>query len=146
MFRVTREFEFCYAHRLLNYVGKCRRLHGHNAWAVITIEGPSLDERGILVDFADIKSTICEWIDDSLDHNLLLYREDPLIPILIDQEESFFIMDDHPSAENIARLIFDQAVVLGLPVIEVVIRETGNCSASYTNKGYQFPSRGVPLV
>ena len=38
MFRVTREINFCYGHRLLNYDGKCRYLHGHNGTAVIAIE------------------------------------------------------------------------------------------------------------
>ncbi len=51
MFRVTREIAFCYGHRLLNYDGKCRHLHGHNGRAVITLEGPDLDPRGMLVDF-----------------------------------------------------------------------------------------------
>ena len=38
MFRITKHIEFCYGHRLLNYAGKCRYLHGHNGKAVITIE------------------------------------------------------------------------------------------------------------
>ena len=38
MFRVTRQIDFCYGHRLLNYEGKCRYLHGHNGRAVIVIE------------------------------------------------------------------------------------------------------------
>ncbi len=131
MFRVTREMEFCYGHRLLNYYGKCRHLHGHNAKVVITLESQSLDDRGILVDFADIKVTIQQWIDDNLDHNLLLCREDPLIPMLINQNERFFVMNTNPTAENIARLIFDQAATLGLPVVEVIIWETIHCNASY---------------
>ncbi len=30
MFQICRKIEFCYGHRLLNYEGKCRHLHGHN--------------------------------------------------------------------------------------------------------------------
>ena len=30
MFRATKEIHFCFGHRLMNYVGKCRHLHGHN--------------------------------------------------------------------------------------------------------------------
>ena len=62
MFRVTREIEFCYGHRLLNYEGKCRHLHGHTGRAVITLQGSELDARGMLVDFAEIKRTVqdCE--------------------------------------------------------------------------------------
>ena len=55
MFRVTREIDFCYGHRLLNYEGKCRYLHGHNGRAVISIEGEKLDHRGMVLDFSDIR-------------------------------------------------------------------------------------------
>ena len=81
MFRVTREIEFCYGHRLLNYEGKCRHLHGHNGRAVITLEGPELDRSGMLVDFAEIKRKVQHWIDENLDHNMLLCRDDPLLPV-----------------------------------------------------------------
>ena len=36
MYVVTRELRFCYGHRLLEYAGKCRHLHGHNGRAVLT--------------------------------------------------------------------------------------------------------------
>ena len=42
MFRVSREIDFCYGHRLLNYDGKCKYLHGHNGRAIITIESCSV--------------------------------------------------------------------------------------------------------
>ena len=38
MFTVSREIDFCYGHRLLNYAGKCRHLHGHNGRVVIAFE------------------------------------------------------------------------------------------------------------
>jgi 6-pyruvoyltetrahydropterin/6-carboxytetrahydropterin synthase len=135
MFRVTREIAFCYGHRLLNYDGKCRHLHGHNGRAVITLEGPRLDPRGMLVDFAEIKSRVQHWIDENLDHNMLLCREDPLLPILLDRGERVFVMEDNPTAENIARLIHDRARDTGLPVVEVVLWETDNCCSSYAPGG-----------
>jgi 6-pyruvoyltetrahydropterin/6-carboxytetrahydropterin synthase len=131
MFRVTREINFCYGHRLLNYDGKCRHLHGHNGRAVITLEAPELDPRGMLVDFAEIKQSVQRWIDETLDHNMLLCREDPLLPLLQERGERVYVMDTNPTAENIARLIFEQAVSAGLPVIEVLLWETPNCNASY---------------
>ena len=82
MYRVTREIAFCYGHRLLNYDGKCRHLHGHNGRAVITVESPKLDRRGMVVDFVEIKRHVQRWIDENLDHNMLLCRDDPLLPIL----------------------------------------------------------------
>ena len=69
MFRVTQEIDFCYGHRLLNYPGKCRHLHGHNGRVLIALEGERLDARGMLVDFGDIKRSIRTWIDlNELDH------------------------------------------------------------------------------
>ena len=131
MYRVTREIAFCYGHRLLNYDGKCRHLHGHNGRAVITLEGPGLDRRGMLVDFGDIKRHVQRWIDENLDHNLLLCRDDPLLPVLQERGERVFVMDANPTAENIARLIFDHARRAGLPVVEVTLWETANCCATY---------------
>ena len=55
MFQVTREIDFCYGHRLLNYEGKCKHLHGHNGRVVITLEASELDERGMVIDFSEIK-------------------------------------------------------------------------------------------
>jgi 6-pyruvoyltetrahydropterin/6-carboxytetrahydropterin synthase len=131
MFRVTREVLFCYGHRLLNYQGKCRHLHGHNGRAVITLEGPELDSRGMLVDFVEIKDKIQRWIDENLDHNMLLCRDDPLLPVLQERDERVFVMDENPTAENIARLIFNEARELGLPVVEVVLWETEHCCSAF---------------
>lgn len=132
MYRVTREIDFCYGHRLLNYDGKCRHLHGHNGRAVITLEGPRLDARGMLVDFGDIKREVQRWIDENIDHTMLLCRDDPMLPVLRERGERVYALDVNPTAENIARLIYDRAAAAGLPVIEVVLWETPNCHASYT--------------
>lgn len=132
MFRVTREILFCYGHRLLNYDGKCRHLHGHNGRAQITLQGRELDERGMLVDFGEMKRKIQHWIDENLDHNMLLNREDPLLPLLRERGERIFVMDSNPTAENIARLIFETTRDAGLPVVEVLLWETENCYAAYT--------------
>ncbi|MFO0889559.1 MAG: 6-carboxytetrahydropterin synthase [Isosphaeraceae bacterium] len=143
MFRVTREIEFCYGHRLIRYEGRCRHLHGHNARAVITLEGPELDARGMLVDFADIKHTAQRWIQENLDHNMLLCKDDPILPLLLERGERVYVMDVNPTAENIARLIFEQAQAAGLPVREVALWETGNCLAAYSPRGFATPPSGT---
>jgi 6-pyruvoyltetrahydropterin/6-carboxytetrahydropterin synthase len=132
MYRVTREISFCYGHRLLNYDGKCQHLHGHNGRAVIVLEAAELDDRGMLVDFADIKQKVQRWIDENLDHNMLLCRDDPILPVLQAHGERVFVMGDNPTAENIARLIFERTVAAGLPVVEVVVWETEKCHAAYS--------------
>src|SRR5690606_41745193 len=111
-------------HRLLDYDGNCRHLHGHNGKAVIVLEAEGLDHRGMLVDFGDIKRHVQRWIDDHLDHNMLLRRDDPVLPLLVEQGERVFVMDENPTAENIARMIYRQARDAGLPVVEVTLWET----------------------
>ncbi len=131
MFRVVREIEFCYGHRLMNYEGKCRHLHGHNGRAVIALEAPGLDPRGMLVDFADIKARVQLWIDENLDHNMILCKDDPILPVLQARGERVFVMAENPTAENLARLIFERAAESGLPVVEVTLWETPHCHASF---------------
>lgn len=134
MYRVTREFDFSYGHRLLNHQGKCRHLHGHNGRAVIVLEAPALDALGMLVDFGEIKTKVQQWVDENLDHNMLLCRDDPVLPLLRERGERVFVMDANPTAENIARLIHDRAAASGLPVIEVTVWETPNCHATYAGR------------
>jgi 6-pyruvoyltetrahydropterin/6-carboxytetrahydropterin synthase len=131
MFRVTQQIDFCYGHRLLNYEGKCRHLHGHNGRAVISLEGNRLDHRGMLVDFTDIKRSLRTWIDDELDHRMILHRDDPLLPVLQAHHQPVYVADHNPTAENIARLIFERAHEQGFPVVEVILWETPNSSAVY---------------
>ncbi len=131
MFRVTRQIDFCYGHRLLNYDGKCKHLHGHNGRAVIAIEAPELDHRGMVLDFSDIKRVVSNWIDENLDHRMLLNRNDPAVPALEAMGEPMFLMDANPTAENIAKLIFDFTAAQGFPIVECRLWETPNCFATY---------------
>ncbi len=131
MYRVSREIDFCYGHRLLNYEGKCRYLHGHNGKAVISIEADSLDDRGMVLDFSDIKHVVSKWIDDNLDHRMILNQQDPVIPMLKDMNEPLHLIDSNPTAENIARLIYDYTASQGFPVVEVLLWETPKCFATY---------------
>ena len=131
MYRVTRQIDFCYGHRLLNYAGKCKNLHGHNGRAIITIEAPKLDDRGMVLDFSDIKHVVSKWIDDNLDHKMILHREDPARELLEKLGEPLYLVESNPTAENIARLIFDYAKSQGIPIVESVLWETPNCFATY---------------
>lgn len=135
MFQVTRVIRFCYGHRLLNYDGKCRHLHGHNGRAVISLATESLDKLGMVVDFSDIKKVVSAWIDAHLDHRMILHRDDPALPFLREQKEPVYVVDCNPTAENIARLIFDFTRSQGFPVVEVQLWETDDCFASYRGEG-----------
>ena len=45
--------------------------------------------------------------------------------------ERHFLMDVNPTAENIAKLIYDHGISVGVPVAEVTLWETENSFATY---------------
>src|SRR5574341_1103439 len=109
MYRVTEIVEFCYGHRLLRYKGKCAHLHGHNGRVEIEVASPSLNAQSMVADFSDIGRTVKDWIDQNLDHRMLLHRDDPIVAALQKYDEPIFLMDCDPTAEAIARVIFEFA-------------------------------------
>jgi 6-pyruvoyltetrahydropterin/6-carboxytetrahydropterin synthase len=134
MYRISKSVQFCYGHRLLNYPGKCRHLHGHNAKAVVTLESESLDKLGMVYDFKDIGDVLKKWIDLEIDHTLLLHKDDPILPALRAADERVLVVDWNPTAENIARMILEFLVHKAYPVTDVSVWETESCCASYSAK------------
>lgn len=138
---MTRIIHFCYGHRLLNYAGKCRYLHGHNGRVEIELASERLDERGMVRDFNEIKATIQAWIDRELDHAMLLNRRDPALPLLRRLGEPVFAMDANPTAEAIAELIYDYAASQRFPVAAVRLWETDHSFATYSGAPFAAVSR-----
>jgi len=130
-YRVTVQIQFCYGHRLLDYEGPCAHPHGHNGLVEIELEKAGLDHRGMVVDFADVKRDVKAWIDDKMDHQMILRDDDPMVAWLREQGEPMYLMSDNPTAENIAREIFDHASERGYPVTTVRLWETATSFATY---------------
>jgi 6-pyruvoyltetrahydropterin/6-carboxytetrahydropterin synthase len=131
MFTVSREFTFCYGHRLLDYGGKCVHPHGHNARVLVKLWSDNLNGQGMVLDFAEQKRTIGKWIDEQLDHVMILQTGDPLVEIFQNINEPIFILPEPPTAENIARLLFEKIEEFGFPVKSVTFWETDKCFAEY---------------
>lgn len=131
MYTVAKEIYFCYGHRLMNYDGPCRYLHGHNGKVEVELERDQLDERGMVVDFSEIREVIKNWIDQVLDHTMLLRKDDPLLPVLEEKGERYYATAENPTAESIARLIYDYARSKGFPVKRVTLWETESSCATY---------------
>ena len=132
MYAVTGRIAFCYGHRLLDYDGICKHLHGHNAVVEVDVRADRLDSRNMVIDFADIKRIVKGWIDEAIDHKMILRRDDPLVTALRDLGEPVFLLDNNPTAESIAKVIFDYAVSQNLPVQAVRVWETPSSCASTT--------------
>ncbi len=131
MFTVSEEVRFCYGHRLMDYVGRCARIHGHNARVELVLAAKTLDRRGFVMDFGDLEDTAKRFIDDTLDHRLLLRRDDPVIPSLEAAGEVFVALDENPTAEFLAKYLFDELTARGLPLKAVRFWETETSVATY---------------
>ena len=88
---VSKEFTFDSAHHLHLYEGKCKSLHGHTYKLQVIMAGKA-DERGIVIDFADIKRMTKQRVIDRLDHR---YLNEALPPM-------------NTTAENMVVWIFEQ--------------------------------------
>lgn len=141
--QITRKLEFDAGHRLLNHQGKCRHYHGHRYVAEITVEAKTLNHLGMVVDFSIVKEQIGGWIDKHLDHNMILHPSDAFLgdvmEHLLDRLPFTMPNNENPTAENIAKLIFQQGNALldeyPISVTHVRLYETPNCWADYPEEG-----------
>lgn len=67
---VSKEFTFDASHHLHCYEGKCKNLHGHTYKVIFGLSGLT-DERGLVIDFGEIKDIWKNEIEVSLDHQYL---------------------------------------------------------------------------
>ena len=131
MYHVTEEVSFPYGHRLLDHPGRCGRLHGHNARVEVVLEAEELDAAGFVADFDEVQAALRALVDERFDHRLRLQEADPVIPHLEAAGEEFVALREPPTAEVLARLVFEGLAAAGLPVVEVRLWEMPTAVASY---------------
>lgn len=91
-------------HRLMGHKGKCRNYHGHTYKFTFLIEG-DLDENGMVVDFGDLKATLGAWLNDNLDHAMVLQAHDPMVETCESTNTKVFTTMDPPTAEHLAKIV-----------------------------------------
>ena len=96
MFEVRVTADFAAAHFLKDYNGKCENLHGHNYRVYAHVRGNKLNEGGMLLDFTKLKSAL-RLVCKNLDHTNL---------------NDFDYFEQNPSAERIAKYIYEQIIQL----------------------------------
>ena len=122
MYEVSVDETFAAAHNLRNYKGKCENLPGHNYKVRITLAGTELDSTGLLYDFSQLKQAI-QGVIRSLDHIYL--NEFPPFDVL------------NPSAENIARYLYEQTArqlpkaANGAAITSITVWESDVTAATY---------------
>ena len=130
-FKIKKSFTISYAHRLKGYRGRCGRIHGHTANIEVVCGARHLGENGIGIDFNEIKEKVGSWLNEALDHRLLLEKTDPAGKGLKEMGEDVFLLPFQPSAENLARMIYKKVKEMGFPVEEVTFFESPTSAASY---------------
>lgn len=91
MYSITKDFEFCYGHRVwtqalnkelaVNDQCKCRHLHGHQGKITIKLEADTL-ENNMVTDFHHL-NWFKVWLDQYFDHKMILDANDPLLNVLL---------------------------------------------------------------
>ncbi|MCZ8517998.1 MULTISPECIES: 6-carboxytetrahydropterin synthase QueD [Paenibacillus] len=120
---VSKEFTFDSAHHLHCYEGKCQSLHGHTYKLQVIMRG-KVDERGITIDFGDIKRIAKERVIDLLDHR---YLNDVLPPMNTTAENMVVWI-----YEQLAAALKDEALYPAVRLEEVRLWETPTSFAAVT--------------
>lgn len=138
--QVTRYHDISCGHILMGHTGHCSHLHGHNYRFHLTAEGvpgnTDLDAKGMVVDFAVIKSTLCAWLEAEWDHKFLIYFRHPWATLLHELDPDGVVrMDCNPTAENLALTVLTEIGPLvlagtGVRLVMVRVEETAKCSAT----------------
>jgi len=123
-------------HRVHQHESKCAHLHGHNYRVHFTVEAPSLDSVGRVLDFSVIKSHLCMWLEDHWDHKFLVWDQDPLSSYLVELDPTVVKTPFNPTAENMAIYLVEvvgpqQLKDTPAVLVAVDIEETAKCSCTY---------------
>lgn len=120
---LTKKFAFGSAHKLPNYKGKCKNLHGHTYFLEVTIRGIINERTGMVMDLGDIEKTVNELVIKKLDH---CYIND-IIEI--------------PTAENIIhwiwKVLLPKFKKYKVELYKLKLWETPTSSVSYKIQSYE---------
>lgn len=114
---VKGHFDSC--HNLLNYTGKCARVHGHRYVYEVKIRQRIDSKTGMVIDFKELKSKVKNSLEELLDH---AYLND--------------ILPFNTTAENMVVWIFEylskRELVKG--IVEISLWETPECVVTINSK------------
>lgn len=151
-FDIVREIGIDAGHRVTHHGSKCRNLHGHRYTIKAVVRGKlyeSGQQQGMVMDFGFLKEEMLDIIDGPCDHGLMLWAHDPLLRIMLGEENSnnparynglvqavaeeewvlthidpfgkVLVLKDVPTAENLARHWYYQ-------LRPRVLERTDNCA------------------
>lgn len=122
MFELEKSFKFEAAHSLNHHDGKCRGLHGHSYILKVKVNSEVLVDSGpktnMVMDFDDLSKLVKPMLVEYFDHRFL----------------NETLVSDSPTAEFIAKWIFD-FLLPSLPSLQsITIQETTTSQVTYSRK------------
>jgi 6-pyruvoyltetrahydropterin/6-carboxytetrahydropterin synthase len=140
---ITRKLEFDAGHRIPDHRSQCRNLHGHRYVLEITLQGDIVEtegasDRGMVMDFADVKSLALDHLVSRWDHAFLVYEGDEHVRAFLESmpDHKTVVLDRIPTVENLAAAAFkilanayDAHYGVNLRLQRVRLYETPNCWA-----------------
>ncbi len=143
MLTITRKLEFDAGHRIPDHRSQCRNLHGHRYVLEITLRGDVVEtegasDRGMVMDFADVKSLAMDHLVSRWDHAFLVFEGDTRVREFLESmsDHKTIVLDRIPTVENLAAIAFDILAKIydahygvNLRLQQVRLYETPNCWA-----------------
>lgn len=146
-FSVSKEIEFDAGHRVPQHSSKCSNPHGHRYKVRATLTGQLQDSgssEGMVMDFGDIKHYLTELVHDVYDHGFIVQRsdDDMMKALGINWSETqasdtsfmgwkVIVVDWTPTAEEMARAIYDNLVTHLPDLQKIEVWETPTSIATY---------------
>lgn len=83
MFKISKQIEFDYGHRVPDHCSKCFNPHGHRGKVIAHCQSSSLikegEQSGMVLDFGFLKNVLQDEIHNLFDHNFLIYQNDQIM-------------------------------------------------------------------
>ena len=120
MFKVEKIFRFEAGHCLEHHDGECREPHGHSYKLLVTLKKESLIASGpktnMVIDFNDVSQIVKPMVNSFLDHKWL----------------NDTLKTDSPTAEYIAKWVFDHLKPKLPDLAAITVYETDTSKATYS--------------
>lgn len=118
-FQISKRFDFSASHQLAGLPAghQCARLHGHNYSVTVYLGGPTLNQIGFIRDYGEL-DVVKQFIDKNLEHHHLNN-----------------IVKFNPTAENLAKWIFEELFPRIPELVSVSVKETDKTEAIYYPEG-----------
>jgi len=144
--KVTKQYRTETGHRLMDYDGLCAHNHGHSYLWEVTATTDELSEKGMVVDFKDLKAAM-EHVLKPFDHASVYRHDDPIadymlaVPSTNMDMQRVMVFEWNPTAENFSKYAFEQIQrylgqeradgAVSIYVVNVRVWETATSFADY---------------